>query len=237
MILGLQQLASADDLPTILDLQRAYVEANGGYSNLQALNSMVASGQVIDMDDHRHDFKMYRKRPDKMRMQLDLPSRSLVTISDGERVFQQILVRGAKDVVQELVGQDAEQTKADGTLDGPFYQLRTRPDWLELVAEVDVAGVPSYEILIDERAKSPYQRVWIGKENQQEVKLSRTIVSEDGAEVLEEIFFSEFEQVRGVWLARHIRYVHDGEFVQAVQIDKVTANVGLFDSFFAEPKR
>ncbi|MGZ0656522.1 hypothetical protein ACWPKS_13035 [Coraliomargarita sp. W4R72] len=236
VVVGLQQLAAADALPTIVDLQREYVESNGGPANLQSLTSLAASGEVIDGDENSFFFKLYRKRPNKMRMQVDLPNQSIVTSFDGARVFQQISVRGAPAVIEEITGEDARQIKADSFLDGPFYQLRSRPEWLEVVAEVEVAGVPAYEVLIDERADSPYQRVWISQEHYQEIKLIRMIETADSGEVLEEIFFDDFEQIKGVWLAKHIRYHRDGELVQSVQIEKVRINVGLFDSFFAKPK-
>jgi len=235
-VVCLQSLVADDAFPSILDLQRSYVEANGGHSNLQALSSLIASGKIIDEKGNRYDFKLFRKRPDKMRMQVDFPSRSLTTVYDGSQVFQEISTQGAPDVIEELVGEAAASTKADGSMDGPFYQLRSRPEWLEVVAEVDIEGMPAYEIVISDRADSPYQRVWIGKEHQQEVKLSRLIESDDRGEVLEEIYFSDFEKVRGVWMAKHIRYMRDGKLTQTVQIEEVRANVGIFNSFFAKPR-
>nr|MBC8189790.1 hypothetical protein [Puniceicoccaceae bacterium] len=82
----------------------------------------------------------------------------------------------------------------------------------------------------------PYERLWLGTEHLQEVQLRRQASSEAGREHLEEIYFSDFEQIRGVWLAKTARFERDGNFFQGVCINKVRANVGLFDSLFEKPK-
>ncbi|MDQ8193328.1 hypothetical protein QEH59_02755 [Coraliomargarita sp. SDUM461004] len=234
-VVGFDSLLAADELPSAADLLGAYVESNGGHANIQSLTSLAVSGVVVDDEANRYDFKLYRKRPNKMRMQLELENYSLMTVSDGDRVYQQVFVQGVPRSVQELEGALAAQTIADSSLDGPFYQLRTRPDWLRVVAEVEVEGEPSYEIEVSEAANSTYQRIWISSEHQQEIKLSRLVLNQEGEEVSEEIYFSDFDQIRGVWLAHCMRYFRDGELTQTVQIEKVSVNVGLFDSYFSKP--
>jgi hypothetical protein len=80
-----------------------------------------------------------------------------------------------------------------------------------------------------------YDRIWISQENYQELKLSRKIEVEGQGTVLEETYYSDFDRVRGVWIAKTIHYYRDGAFFQSVLIDSAKANVGIFDTYFSKP--
>jgi hypothetical protein len=157
-------------------------------------------------------------------------------VFDGNRGFQVFSRRGEKAEVVEMDAAESARLRLDSSIDGLFFQLRSRPEWLEVVAEVEVDGVPAYEVAIGDEAESSYDRLWLGREHAQEVKLSRHWQSEDGGEVVEEIYFSEFEQVNGVWFARLSRIMRGGELMQTLRIDRVRANAGIFDSYFRRPK-
>lgn len=222
--------------PSILDIQRLYAEANGGLANIQAFSSMIASGNIWDSKGRTWEFKLYRKRPNLMRIQVELGGVRQVTIYDGEQAYRMISAGADSTEVVELDGEELRAMEANSQIEGQFFQLRSRPEWLEVVEEVDVMGEAAYEIVIGERADSPYKRLWLSKKHMQEVKLSRMIGAENGELVEELTYFSEYEKVRGVWVAKHIRTEQDGDLVQTIQIDRIRANVGIFDSYFEKPK-
>lgn len=232
----LQEVVAEDSLPSILDLQSSYLEANGGLFNIQALSSLIASGHVINAEGEGYDFKLYRKRPNMMSTQIDFGYASSATVFNGREAFRIISSPRAADQVIDIEGAEADQIEADSTLDGPFFQLIGQPEWLEVISESEVNGVLAYEIAISEAAGSRYERLWISQEHHQEVKLTRVIENETSEPVIEEIYFSDFDQIRGVWLAKDIRYEREGVLIQRVVINRVRANVGIFDSFFAKPK-
>lgn len=234
-VLSAQNTVAADELPSVMDLQRAYVEANGGLANIQAFSSVLASGEIIDPDGTGYEFKLYRKRPDMMRIQVDRAGGSMETVFDGRRAFSVFSRPGGDDEVTDLDASEVARLRTDSAMDGPFFQLRSRPEWLEVVAEVEVDGRAAYEIEIKEDADTPYGRIWLGKEHFQEIKLSRSVKTESGEDTEEAIYFSDFEQIRGVWLAKTIRYEQDGRVTQTIRIDRIKANVGMFDSIFKRP--
>jgi hypothetical protein len=174
-----------------------------------------------------------------MRIQVDRPGGTLETVFDGRRAFLILSRPGVGDEVSDLDSAELARLRTDSAMDGPFFQLRSRPEWMEVVAEVEVDGQSTYEIEIKAAADSPYERIWLGKEHYQEVKLRRAVPTVEDAEMtgrVEEIYFSDFEPTRGVWLARTVRYVQDGHVTQTVRIERVRANVGIFDSIFKRPK-
>ena len=71
-----------------MDLQQAYIEANGGLANIQALSSLILDGVMTNAEGEAYEFKLYKKRPDLMRMQIDLPQGSQLTVFDGRRGFE-----------------------------------------------------------------------------------------------------------------------------------------------------
>jgi hypothetical protein len=237
LLLASVQITSAEDvLPSPMDLQQAYIEANGGLANIQALSSLILDGVMTNAEGEAYEFKLYKKRPDLMRMQIDLPQGSQWTVFDGRRGFELLLRQGEAARLIELDVDASEKAKFEARMDGIFYHLRGRSEWFEVVSEVEIEGKPAFEIVISEAADLPYERLWIGTEHFQEVKLRRKASLEAGRECLEEIYFSDFEQIRGVWLAKTVRFERDGNFFQSVCINKVRANVGLFDSLFKKPK-
>jgi hypothetical protein len=230
------EAAAKIDLPRIMELQRAYIEANGGLANIQELSSLIASGEISDAAGESRPFKLYRKRPDLMRMQVELPSGLQVTGFDGSEAYKLISRMGAEDQMLELSASERLELKTSSTMDGPFFQLRGRPDRMSVVAEAEINGEPAYEIVISESVNSAYERIWLSQDHLQEVKLTRALGPDANGAVIETIYFSDFEQIRGIWVAKRISYERNGAHSQTVQIDRLRVNVGIFDSFFAKPK-
>ena len=229
-------LAAEDPLPSIQDLFRSYEKVNGGLYNIQAQNSFIISGKAIKADGQSYDFKLYRKRPNMMRMQVDSGKTRFMTVFDGVEAFRVISTQGVLNRVVDIGGVEAAQIKASSSFDSPFFKLRGRSESLKVVLEADVDGEAAFEIAIGEQANSPYERIWISKENYREIKLSRMIEKKDGDRILEEIYFSDFEQIRGMWMAKNILYEQEGELTQQVVIERIRSNTGIFDSFFMKPK-
>lgn len=229
-----QCLAEEEELPSVMELQQRYVAANGGLANIQALSSLVINGVMTDTEGNQLEVRIYKKRPDLIRLQIDLQAGSILKVFDGTRGYELYSREGKKGKVVEMDATQSAHMQTDSAMDGPFFQLRSRPERLKVVAEVEVDGLPAYEVVVDAEAGSPYERIWLGKEHGQEVKLSRHLQGEGGT-VVEEVYFSEFEQVEGVWFSKLARFIRDGELVQTVRIDRVRANVGVFDSYFKRP--
>ena len=112
LFLASVQSASAEDvLPSPMDLQRAYLEANGGLANMQALSSLILDGVMTNAEGEAYEFKLYKKRPDLMRMQIDLPQGSQLTVFDGRRGFELLSRRGEATRLVELDVDASEKAK------------------------------------------------------------------------------------------------------------------------------
>lgn len=104
-----------------------------------------------------------------------------------------------------------------------------------LVATREVNGELTYEISVAEAEDVLYQRIWLHQEHFYEMKLSRQVVDESGEVSEVGIFLSDSQRVGGIWSARHLQFFKNQDMVQEVVLDKIRANVGLFDSYFEKP--
>lgn len=218
-----------------MDLQRAHIEKNGGLSNIQSLKSLVIHGEILDKSSESLPFKLFRKRPNFYRMQIERPGLTILSAHNGTKTQRKVELANGEERLVELTAAEIEAIEQSSRFDGAFFELRGRPEWLQLVGVTEVDGMLAYELEVSPEADSHYETIWLHAEHYQEVKLRKRAIEGSGAEGVEstdEIYFSDFDQVRGVWFSRNVVQMSAGARVLTIQIDRVRPNVGLFDSFF-----
>lgn len=229
-----QKPASDADLPSSVDLYHYYIQANGGRANIQALNTLVATGTLEAVDGDVLEFKVVRKRPDKLRFKVNFEGYTLETFYNGKQGWKELVRNdGAKKVV-ELEGDELLSVMADAVMESPLFQLAGLYDAMTPVAIEDVRGHEAIRVEIDPSAGIQYHSIWLSTEHFQEVKLARTDVGSDAAQapVESEIYCSDFERIDGIYHATTMGYCTDGELTQTIRIDRIRTNVGIFDSYF-----
>lgn len=225
-----------EELPATRDLLNVYIESNGGLANILGVVSIAASGQVTLSEGKSQGFKLYLKRPNRIRVQFRGEGGDYSKIFNGQEAFEMSTTALGEITTRPLAEEVLEEFRLDANVDSQFFQLRDHLEFIEVVGLTDVKGEPAYELLIGEGAESVYQRIWLHEEHAYELKMSRIIENGDEPAILEELFTSEFERMRGVWAAKKVDRYHDGQLVQEIVLDRIRANVGLYDSFFEKPK-
>jgi hypothetical protein len=180
------------------------------------------------------EFKLVRKRPDKLRFKVNFEGYTSETFYNGKQGWKELVRNdGAKEVV-EIKGDELLSVTADAAMEGPFFQLAGLYDAMKPVAFEDVRGHEAIRVEIDPSAGIRYHTIWLSTEHFQEVKLAATDVGSDAAQapVESEVYFSDFERIDGVYHATTMDYCIDGELTQTIRIDRIRTNVGIFDSYF-----
>ncbi len=223
-----------ENLPGTMELYRNYIDANGGRSNLTSLTSLRMKGRITLADGGEMDFTLYRKRPQKMRVKIESEGYQIETAFDGKQGWREVLDHSGASKITEVTGQELENLKSEASIDGPFFESEGREDWMVPVAEEEVRGRPAIRLLVRPEAGLCYDEIWLDAESYQEIKLLRHLPASGDADVgeVQEIYFSGFEKVAGVWFAKDAEYFISGESTKHVHLDEVRANVGIFDSFF-----
>lgn len=224
--------SSEDELPTVSDLQAAYVDQNGGLSTIRALKSIVVYGEIAREDGGVMEFKLYRKRPQFYRIDIQRSRVKMITAHDGENTQRKLEEAGGEHRTVELSDAEVDAIQVSSEFDGPFLQLYGQIESFEVLGVTEVNGAPAYELAVSPDADSPYDRIWLDAENYQEVMLRLRASKGAESEGRETMVFSDFSKVRGVWVAGKIRREVHNQVVSTITIDRVRPNVGLFNSFF-----
>ena len=221
------------ELPSAGKIYSSYIEHNGGRANMAALNTFIARGRVEVDGVGLYTFRITRKQPNKFRQKVYYTSYTKEILSNGEQAWTIVAAPNQEDKVVELVGDELSDALANSSMDGPFIRLAGQYEKFHAEAFEDVGGKPAIRVEVNPSAGVYYDTVWLSPEHFQEVKLAYSNASDEAAEPIEtEIYFSNFDKKAGVYYAKEIDYVVDGLLTQKIYIDRVRANVGLFDSYF-----
>lgn len=229
---GAVATAGQSDVPSVPELYRRYLENNGGRANLAALNTIAVTGVIERGGAVSARFRVFQKRPNKMRMRMEFEAYTVETIFNGERGWREYISADGERSAQELSEAVILELKDEATIEGPFFRAARRPEALGPVTFDEVRGQPSVRITCAAEAGIPHHTIWLSAENFQEVKVARNVPSESGEDILETVYFSEFDRIDGIHLARKIEYFYDGALERTIRIENVRSNIGIFDHYF-----
>jgi outer membrane lipoprotein-sorting protein len=223
-------------LPSFDEVVRSFTEANGGYANIEGIKSIIANGETRLVDGEVRTFKLYRKRPNLMRLRIDLDDFSVDTIFDGEFAYRRFIGKQGRGEFTRIDGAEAKLMRSDSPINGPFLSLSRKRDALELVGFERVKGVKCYRFNVSEGLSHPVRSIWISANDLYELKHLRLLPQEDGQFVEQEVYFSDFEKVHGLSIAMAVEYWVEGKKTHESSIEEVRVNAGVFDSFFKVQK-
>lgn len=228
------RLSSDERIPSAAEIYRGFVNANGGRSNIMSLSTLVISGQMVYAEGQVNEFKLYRKRPGMIRMCWIKPGVNVEVAYDGEYAARRITyVANGERELQELSAAELEGLRHDSSMNSPFFTVGSNSDNILSIEHDSVRGVSAFRLEIDPSAEIPFETIWLDAETFQEIKLAQRVTSEESdVPMLVEVFLSDISQVEGVYFARKADYYHDGTFFKAVEIERIRANIGIFDSYF-----
>ncbi len=228
----------SEELPTAKALYEEYLSANGGRANIQELTTMIVDGYVAGVSGEESHFKIFRKRPNKLRLRMEIDGFLVETIYNGEVGWREVTSPKGDLRILALEGDDLRSIIADSEMEGPFFALGGRSDLFTPVEFGKIRGIPAIKITVNEKSGSQFDTIWLSQETFQEIKLERNIETVDASGELlitrEEVYFSEFDQLNGVYFSRRIDYFIDSTFSRSVGIVKARANVGIFDTYFEQ---
>ncbi len=231
-------LPDGRSLPSGPELIRRNLDANGGLSNLDALQSVLARGVVSRPDGSEQTFRVYRKRPNRMKYIGEMDEITVTMVYDGKEAWRKIVGPGGRAEVTEVTGADLEELSRSSIFEDPVLRHRLEPEKVKPVAFEWVGEEPSIRVELVDVGEGDYGTVWISTEHFQPIKMERRITRDDetGESVVSEsVFLSDYRKVNGVYVAMQIDEWRGGEMVKEMRIESIKPNVGIFDSFFAKP--
>ena len=218
---GLSQEAS--------DILKKMVEAQGGKEVFEKIEDMTSSGalELIQMG-MTGSLTMYKKEPDKVRMDIEVMGMIITQAYDGETAWGVNPQTGRKE---EMPEQQAEYMKrnalgADAFIYPEKYGIAFAYKGKEKIEEKEY-------LVLEQTFSDGYKAtLYIDPKTYLTYKSKSTTMNQMGVEVEQETFQSDFKKVNGMTIAYSIIVFHDSEEYMKLTLTEVTFNSGLKDSLF-----
>ena len=232
-VFSMGSLKAEQPLPSLYDLYREFISSNGGEKNMQELNSIIVSGHIMQ-DDQKVKFRLYRKRPDKMRITVTFDNFEISTIFNGENGWREVTSRSELVALTKIEGDELASIKTDSIFDSPFYASFEKRSFITVAAIEEVNGQEAVRLDYDPAGNFGFDSIWLSLDHYQEVKMLRDLPSDGGESQFskEEIYYKQFSSIRGVYWAQIMQHFVDGELSKEVIIEDVKPNAGVFDAYF-----
>jgi outer membrane lipoprotein-sorting protein len=214
---------------TTEQIVKKMIEAQGGKKVLESIKDMTMTGTIeLVMQGMTASFTIYKKEPDKRRLDAEVMGMVITQAYDGETGWgTNFQTGGIEDMNEEQTVEARREAmaivsilypekfgmsfayKGKETLDDKEYFVmeQTYPDGLVVTLHVDAKTYLVY-------------------------KSKANIMGPMGVEVEAAQINSDYKKVNGLMIAHSIVAFSDGEESQKITVEKVSFNTGLEDSLF-----
>ena len=216
---------------TLEDVLAKVAESNGGAESIQGVTNARIRGKV-DNPDGGYEFLLLKKRPDKMRLRLMFPGRSIETGYDGIAGWQRI-IQGSSQKVTALSGDELSQLRLEVDFDGPLIGepapgIDRRLDRIERIDRVD------YFVIEIKRAGIVAEH-FVDSRTFRELQVVHRQLKDDGTELVRTTRYYEYSKFGGIWVAmRSERTLPDGR-IETIRVEEVEVDPGILDLVFGMP--
>ncbi len=211
------------------DILKKMVEAQGGKKVLEKIKDMTSSGTIdlIQMG-MTGSMTMYKKEPDKVRMDIEVMGMIITQAYDGETAWWVNPQTGSREEVPERQAEDMKRMALgfDALLYPEKYDIAFAYKGKEKIEEKDC-------LVLEQTFSDGYKAtLYIDPKTYLTFKSKSTTLNQMGVEVEQETFESDFRKVSGMTIAHSIIIFQDGEEYMKLTLTEVTVNSDLLDSLF-----
>ena len=188
-------LRAADTaLPTVQEIAQKNTQARGGIDKIRAIHTLRLVGTARINGSIEGEITVEEKRPNLVRLDLDLPQGSLVQAFDGTDAWGS----NPGGLPQKRSAEDSRALADSADIDGPLVDYKAKGRKVELVGVEDVAGSPAYRLKVTAKGGT-VSNLWIDQRTWHEIKMTQ-VHTANGQEMEVENLFSNFKPVDGVMM-------------------------------------
>lgn len=222
------------------DLIAKNLQARGGEAKLRALNSMQITG-TVSVQGMQLPMTVTAKRPNKMRQEMQIQDKKVVTAFDGQTAWMinPMLGTEAPQVVQ---GPEADMRREQSDFDGPLMDYKAKGTTVELVkgegpdgTEALSDGTKVYKLKVT-RKGGRVQYVYLNAESGIEVKTTNQI-DQGGQTFTIDTELADYRAEDGIMVPHTVRNSMNGQPVMQMTVEKVAFNLPIEDALFRMPAK
>jgi hypothetical protein len=226
--------AQGTNQPTVDELVAKNIEAKGGATALNSLQSLRSAGKLlVQQGQIELGYLQTKKRPDEVRTEASLQGMTQIEAYDGKDGWKVSPFFGRKDP-ERMSGDDVKALVEDTEIDGPLADWKTKGSTVEYLGTEDVDGTPAHKLKVV-RKNGDVSFVYLDPDHFLEIRIVTQRVRH-GAHEEVETDFGDYEKAGGVFVPTSIEVGRKGSSdKQRVVVDKVEANVPVDDTIFHFP--
>lgn len=215
------------------ELIRKNIEARGGYETLKAVNTMKATGKIIQMG-MEISFTLRKKRPNFVRLEGELQGQTFIQAYDGETAWWINPFTGDPDA-QKMPENQAKSLIDDADFDGQLVDYKEKGHSVEFVGKEDMEGTEVVKLKLTLK-NGDVKYIYLDSEYYIELKVtSKTKQGETELEV--DAYLSDYKEVNGLMIPHAIESKMGGNTVSQIKLETVEMNVEVDDSIFKMPPK
>lgn len=221
---------SLDELTNREKFITAYLEAQGGIETLNSVDTMQIVGDV-EIQGKQGTLRLYRKRPNLLRISNDYGDRRMTTAFDGKEVWQHLSVASEPDKFRTIIGEE----KKSWLKHTRFF------DWIisayygdgRILDPIEITNYNSKEVLkvTVENSQGKVAEILVDPDTMYPIRMQTT--SETGAPV--ENLLRDYIEVSGIHMPSDIVMNIDGELHSRTKVTSAKVNTGLLTDIFQRP--
>ncbi|MGH7984261.1 MAG: hypothetical protein ACREFF_14135 [Candidatus Udaeobacter sp.] len=226
--------AQSTNQPTVDELVAKNIEAKGGATALNNLQTLRLTGKMlVQQGQIELAYLQINKRPDEVRIEASLQGMTQIEAYDGKEGWKVSPFFGRKDP-ERMSADDVRALVEDTEIDGPLVDWKTKGSTVEYLGTEDVEGTPAHKLKVV-RKNGDVSLVYLDPDHFLEIRVV-TQRMRHGAYEEVETDLGDYEKAGGVFVPTSIESGRKGApDKQKVIIDKVEANVPVDDAMFHFP--
>jgi len=226
--------AQETNQPTVGELVAKNIEAKGGATALNSLQTLRSTGKLLVQEGQiEFGYLQTKKRPDAVRTEASLQGMTQIEAYDGKEGWNVSPFLGRKDP-ERMSADDVKVLIEDSEIDGALVDCQAKGNSVEYVGTEDVDGTPAHKLKVV-RKNGDVSFVYLDPDHFLEIRIL-TERTRHGAQEEEETDLGDYEKAGGVFVPTSIEFGRKGApDKQRIVIDKVEANVPVDDTIFHFP--
>src|SRR5262245_1030755 len=227
--------AQGTNQPTVDELVARNIEAKGGATALNNLQTLRSTGKLLVPFQGRIElgFLETKKRPDNVRTEASLQGMTQIQAYDGKDGWRISPFFGRKDP-ERMSADDVKAMVEDSEIDGPLVDWKAKGSTVEYLGTEDVDGTPAHKLKVV-RKNGDVCFVYLDPDHFLEIRIVTQRLRHGAHEEIE-TDLGDYEKAGGVFVPTSIEVGRKGSAdKQTVVVDKVEANMPVDDTIFHFP--